>query len=87
MLLRDADIVFPRIAAPLVVDGLGAGYGHPSAAGEAARTRGAARGLALDPTYTAKAFAALPLLGAAGYRCVVFWHTFALPSRSPESIP
>lgn len=57
-----------------VVDGLGAGYGHPSPAGERARLLAADHGLTLDPTYGAKAFAALP-----GMQRVVFWNTFAWP--------
>jgi 1-aminocyclopropane-1-carboxylate deaminase/D-cysteine desulfhydrase-like pyridoxal-dependent ACC family enzyme len=57
-----------------VVDGLGAGYGHPSPAGERARLLAADHGLTLDPTYGAKAFAAIPAM-----QRVVFWHTFAWP--------
>jgi 1-aminocyclopropane-1-carboxylate deaminase/D-cysteine desulfhydrase-like pyridoxal-dependent ACC family enzyme len=57
-----------------VVDGLGAGYGHPSPAGERARLIAAEHGLQLDPTYGAKAFAAMPVK-----QRVVFWHTFAWP--------
>jgi 1-aminocyclopropane-1-carboxylate deaminase/D-cysteine desulfhydrase-like pyridoxal-dependent ACC family enzyme len=57
-----------------VVDGLGAGYGHPSPAGERARALAAAHGLTLDPTYGAKAFAAIY-----GMQRVVFWNTFAWP--------
>ena len=67
-----------------VVDGLGAGYGHPSPAGERARALAADHGLSLDPTYGAKAFAFLveraTLKDAAGnMQRVVFWHTFARP--------
>ena len=57
-----------------VVDGLGAGYGHPSPEGELARRIAAEHGLRLDPTYGAKAFATLP-----GMQRVVFWNTFAWP--------
>jgi D-cysteine desulfhydrase len=57
-----------------VVNGLGAGYGHPSPAGERARLLVAEHGLRLDPTYGAKAFAAIPAM-----QRVVFWHTFAWP--------
>jgi 1-aminocyclopropane-1-carboxylate deaminase/D-cysteine desulfhydrase-like pyridoxal-dependent ACC family enzyme len=56
------------------VNGLGAGYGHPSPAGERARLLVAEHGLRLDPTYGAKAFAAIPAM-----QRVVFWHTFAWP--------
>ena len=62
----------------LVLDGLGAGYGHPTPAGEAARELAARHGVTLDPTYGAKAFAALRALPP-GFRRVVFWHTFAAP--------
>lgn len=57
-----------------VVDGLGSGYGAPSPAGERARLVAAGHGLRLDPTYGAKAFAAIP-----GKPRVVFWNTFAWP--------
>jgi len=57
-----------------VVDGLGAGYGHPSPVGERARLIAAEHGLRLDPTYGAKAFAAIPVM-----QRVVFWNTFAWP--------
>jgi D-cysteine desulfhydrase len=57
-----------------VLDGLGAGYGHPSPAGERGRLIAAEHGLTLDPTYGAKAFAAIPAM-----QQVVFWHTFAWP--------
>ena len=61
-----------------VVDGLGAGYGHPSPEGERARVLAGDRGLTLDPTYGAKAFAFL-LQRRTGVQRVVFWHTFAWP--------
>jgi D-cysteine desulfhydrase len=63
----------------VVVNGLGDGYGHPTAAGEAARGLAATHGLKLDPTYGAKAFAAVPELARRGARRIVFWHTFAYP--------
>jgi len=62
-----------------VVDGLGAGYGHPSPAGERARLIAAEHGLRLDPTYGAKAFAVLLQLATGNVQRVVFWHTFAWP--------
>jgi len=67
-----------------IKDGLGRGYGHPTAAGLAATQVAARFGVELDPTYTAKAFAVIPRLVAAGFRRVVFWHTFALPPASME---
>jgi 1-aminocyclopropane-1-carboxylate deaminase/D-cysteine desulfhydrase-like pyridoxal-dependent ACC family enzyme len=62
-----------------VVDGLGAGYGYPSPAGERARAVAADHGLVLDPTYGAKAFAFLVQRGTGNMKRVVFWHTFAWP--------
>jgi len=71
-------IPHPPSSVPLVLDGLGAGYGHPTSAGEAARELASRHGVMLDPTYGAKAFAALRELPP-GFRRVVFWHTFAAP--------
>src|SRR5207244_6211623 len=64
--------------ARLVVDGrwLGPGYGAPTVEGAEATARAREHGLTLEPTYTAKAFAAaLTLLGTG--RRVVFVQTFA----------
>lgn len=71
-------IPHPSSLIPVVVDALGPGYGHPTPAGEAAQELAARHGVMLDPTYGAKAFAALRALPA-GFRRVVFWHTFAAP--------
>lgn len=61
---------------------LGAGYGHPTAAGRAAAEAFAAAGLRLDPTYTAKAAADfLAPAPDAGPR--LFWHT--LSAAEPEA--
>ena len=80
-LLARYDIPLTAHVSPLtVLDGLGAGYGHPTPAGEAARRLAAEHGLTLDSTYGAKAFAALPQCAERGFRRVVFWHTFARPS-------
>jgi D-cysteine desulfhydrase len=58
---------------------LGDGYGHRTAEAERARELAAEReGLALDPVYTAKAFAGLLALhsrGAFGEGPVLYWHT------------
>ena len=73
-------IPHPASRIPLVlVDGVGAGYGHPSPAGEAARRLAAEHGLTLDPTYGAKALALLMERGTGNVQRVVFWHTFAVP--------
>ena len=55
---------------------LGRGYGHPTDAGDAAADRAATFGLMLEPTYTAKAFAAALDLADRG-QSVVFVNTFA----------
>ena len=75
---RGVPIPYPSPLIPVVIDALGSGYGHPTPAGEAAQEMAARRGVVLDPTYGAKAFAALCALPA-GFRRVVFWHTFAAP--------
>jgi D-cysteine desulfhydrase len=79
-LLTRFGIAVPRArAVPFeVVDALGAGYGRPTPAGEAARRLAAEHGLVLDSTYGGKALAALRAR-AAPPGLVVFWHTFALP--------
>jgi D-cysteine desulfhydrase len=80
----DSSIRVPDSRSVVVLDGIGAGYGHPSVPGEVARALAGAHGLILEPTYGAKAFATLPALATGGFRRVVFWHTFALP-HVPES--
>jgi len=62
----------------LTVDGrwFGRGYGHPTSAGDEATGRAGELGLAVEPTYTAKAFAAALDRVAEGRR-VVFVQTFA----------
>lgn len=74
LMLGGAPPVRPR----LVVDGrwLGRGYGHPTPAGDAATDDAARLGLTLEPTYTAKAFAAALARVEHGRR-VVFIQTFA----------
>ncbi len=54
----------------------GAGYGHPTRAGDAAAIEAGAYGLILEPTYTAKAFAAALARWREGRR-VVFVQTLA----------
>lgn len=86
-LLRTIGVAVPRSAArvPLrILDRLGRGYGYPTPAGEHAARLAARHGIALDPTYGAKAFAAVPELPDRGYRRIVFWHTFAPPPDLAE---
>jgi D-cysteine desulfhydrase len=58
---------------------LGDGYGHPSPAGERATEEGSRWDLAMEPTYTAKAFAAALDRWRSGRR-VVFVQTYAGPA-------
>ncbi|MGH7644004.1 MAG: pyridoxal-phosphate dependent enzyme, partial [Gemmatimonadales bacterium] len=85
-LLARQGVAIPRPPSfvPVVIDGLGRGYGFATARGEAARSRAAEHGLALDSTYGAKAFAALSQLPGRRFHRIVFWHTFAFPP-SPAS--
>jgi D-cysteine desulfhydrase len=67
----------------LVLDGsaVGEGYGHPTLRGEEATRFAAARGLLLDPTYTAKSFAvALERARGGG---VLYWHTLSSAPMEP----
>jgi len=57
-------------------DWFGAGYGVPDERGAAAIARGAELGIALEPTYTGKAFAAFLERLEREPRPVLFWHTF-----------
>lgn len=62
-----------------IVDGIGRGYGWPTVDGESAARLAARRGLVLDATYGAKAFAFLLQRATGNVQRVVFWHTFAVP--------
>jgi D-cysteine desulfhydrase len=59
----------------IVKDQLGGGYGHETPATILARQLAAERGLILESTYGAKAFAALRGL-ASSFPRLCFWHTF-----------
>jgi D-cysteine desulfhydrase len=78
-LLADQGVPLPAPRSPEIVNGLGRGYGWPTAAGERARRLASEHGLRLDPTYGAKALALLMEGGTWNVRRVVFWHTFAVP--------
>ncbi|HKW39697.1 MAG TPA: pyridoxal-phosphate dependent enzyme [Gemmatimonadales bacterium] len=86
-LLARAGVALPAPAAPDVVEGLGRGYGWPTADGEAAARLAGKHGLVLDPTYGAKTFAVLLRRGTWNVQRVVFWHTFAVPETALESVP
>ncbi len=76
----------------LVLDAsqLGRGYGWATSAGERAAALAAEQGLRLDPTYTAKAFAAAlelarkPNERGAPLR-VLYWQTLSVPEGGPAS--
>lgn len=68
------------------VDGrwLGPGYGHTTEAGERAMRIAKEEGLVLDPTYTAKAFAAaLELVREGRHGRILYWHTLSSASLAP----
>jgi D-cysteine desulfhydrase len=74
----------------LVIDRrwLGAGYGHASAEGARATEVAARAGLVLDPTYTAKAFAAAlervdVLRQESAPKTVLYWHTLSSAPAAP----
>ena len=69
----------------LVVEGrwLGRGYGHPTPEGQAAVAEAARRGLVLDETYTAKAFACALDVARGGRGDVLFWHTLSSAPMEP----
>jgi D-cysteine desulfhydrase len=81
-LLRHAGLEFRVPSAAIrveVVEGLGKGYGHPTAEGERARLLAAEHGLRLEPTYGAKAFAFFLQRATGSVQRAIFWHTFAWP--------
>ncbi len=78
--LRSIDAGIPDLQLPtpqLLDNYFGAGYGAPTTAGEQAQKIAQTSGLELDPTYTAKAFAAA-LDGLKKHSGpVLYWHTLA----------
>ena len=82
-MLRQLSPRIPRISIPpqrVIGDYLGDGYGYPtSACRDAIRFLGEREGIQLDPTYTAKTFAAVRDFIAASSRkgeAVLYWHTY-----------
>jgi D-cysteine desulfhydrase len=67
-----------RAAARIETDAswIGRGYGHPTAEGDAATKHALAHGIALDPTYTAKAYACAIDRARRG-ATVLYWHTLS----------
>ena len=63
---------------------IGAGYGHPTPAGDRAIDAASSVGLCLDPTYTAKAFAAaLDLVARGDAKTILYWHTLSSAPIAP----
>ncbi len=63
---------------------LGKGYGFPTEAGARATEIAKHAGIALDPTYTAKTFAAvLDLVDSAAYGTLLYWHTLSSTPMDP----
>jgi 1-aminocyclopropane-1-carboxylate deaminase/D-cysteine desulfhydrase-like pyridoxal-dependent ACC family enzyme len=63
---------------------VGRGYGHATPEGEAAIVEAAGSGIALDPTYTAKAFAcALARVRERVHGSILYWHTLSAAPMEP----
>ena len=62
---------------------VGKGYGSPTKEGDSAHLEGAAVGLTLDATYTAKAFAAALHVARTTPQRVLFWHTLSSAPMAP----
>ena len=63
---------------------LGTGYGHLTEGGALAMERAARAGLTLEPTYTAKAFAAaLDRVALAHEKTILYWHTLSSAPFEP----
>jgi len=82
-MLREADHTFPDVtrgATRMIdIDGslYGEGYGERSEAADDAMVRAELDGLILDPTYTAKAFAAFLRDARGGRESRLYWHTLS----------
>lgn len=96
---RGAALSLARLRAAIEIETqhLGDGYGVPTAAGERASAIARDVGLALDPVYTAKTFAAVleRRETRAQNRVLLYWHTFSsaplapllLTARPPNELP
>lgn len=67
----------------VVTGELGAGYARPTAASVAALAYAREHGLALEPVYTAKAFAHALALDATGAEGLAFWQTASSVAHAP----
>lgn len=91
MLLRHRALaLWPDVMRRLrvVTTELGPGYAASTPASERAMAFATARGLALDPVYTAKAFAHVLALDRGGHGGLAYWHTAAAapPGPGPEPL-
>ncbi len=76
----------PHVLARLEIERgyLGAGYGHPTEASTHATEEAAKAGILLDPTYTAKAFAAtLARVALGAERTILYWQTLSSAPLAP----
>ena len=79
---RDASLLRHRIVPTTKY--LGRGYGEPTEAGARATEEAKGVGLVLDPTYTAKCFAAaLDVVASESYANVLYWHTLSSAPMAP----
>jgi len=79
---RDRALLRDRIAPTTKY--LGRGYGEPTDAGTRATEEARDVGLTLDPTYTAKCFAAaLDVVASESYANVLYWHTLSSAPMAP----
>ncbi len=63
---------------------LGTGYGEPTKEGDRATQTAAEVGIVLDPTYTAKTFAAaLDVVATGDHKVVLYWHTLSSAPMGP----
>jgi 1-aminocyclopropane-1-carboxylate deaminase/D-cysteine desulfhydrase-like pyridoxal-dependent ACC family enzyme len=80
------DALRPRVLERLEIERgyLGAGYGHSSAQSERATEEATRAGILLDPTYTAKAFAAaLERVARGSEQTVLYWQTLSSAPLAP----
>jgi 1-aminocyclopropane-1-carboxylate deaminase/D-cysteine desulfhydrase-like pyridoxal-dependent ACC family enzyme len=83
---RKLDVSWSDLAARLTVEArfLGPGYGIATAAGDRATELAAREGIKLDPTYTAKTFAAaLDQVGNGQAARILYWHTLSSAPLEP----
>jgi D-cysteine desulfhydrase len=84
--LRGANLSLSQLSARIDFEHghVGKGYGHATAAGVRAAQEGENCGLSLDPTYTAKAFAAaLELRARVPGQHILFWQTLSAAPLAP----